>query len=45
MGREVLAYSPVRQENYNWGYNELENSFRRIKNKYPKYVLIPDISL
>ena len=27
MGREVLAYSPVRQENYNWGYNELENSF------------------
>ena len=38
-GREVLAYSPVRQENYNWGYNELEKFFsEELKNKYPKYV-------
>lgn len=38
-GREILAYSPVRQENYNWGYNELEKFFsEELKNKYPKYI-------
>lgn len=38
-GREVWAYSPLRQENYNWGYNELEDFFsKELKNKYPKYI-------
>lgn len=38
-GRAVWAYSPVRNENYNWGYNELDNFLTfELKNKFPTYI-------
>ncbi len=38
-GREVWAYSSIRGENYNWGYNELEKFFdKELKGKMPAAV-------